>query len=93
VCGAEAAIAAQIHPIAAMPPQVRAGGAAEHLNVNVAQFQVGDAADIVLAKDGRVEHHRPRISWRAEACRRAAPGAELSAEADSGTLKRAPQAY
>jgi len=54
--GAEAAIAAQIDPAARMPPQISTGGAAEHLDIDVAQFRVGDAADIVLAKDSRIGH-------------------------------------
>ena len=64
--GTEATIAAEVDLVAAMPPQIRARGAAEELNVNVAQFFVRDAANIVLAKDGRVEHYGS-ITWRADA--------------------------
>ncbi len=55
--GAEAAIAAQVDVFAAAAAlQVGAQPASQQYDIGAQEFRFGDASDVVLAEDGRLEH-------------------------------------
>lgn len=55
--GAEAAIASDIDiGAAAVPPKVSAQAAPKLLDIRTKEFGIRDAANIVLAENGRLEH-------------------------------------